>query len=243
MDDTNLYRPIILKKQNKDGSIVVFGCSNVHGLSLSNKDNITGHLADITGRECINRGIPGQGVQTMYWQLSEGRINKKFPNVKYFIHVYIGDHIHSRILKFRCWPFLNMVAMKYRIKNNKLEIIKPTFWKRYSFVYRLYEDNVANIVSLENKEELFYKTIQDSYSLMKKYYPNSKFIILEYPYSLDSILDKKRVEDMGITVYSANDLANDDLYLGEYFCSEEDTHPNKKAWDLVVPALVKAEGM
>lgn len=214
MDDKYLFRPVIPAKNPKD-----------------------------TGRECINRGIPGQGVQTMYWQLSEGRINKKFPNVKYFIYVYIDDHIFSRILKFRCFPFMYSVSMKYRIKNNKLEMIKPTFWKRYSFVYRYMEDFKANIFPLKKKEELFYKTIQDSYSLMKKYYPNSKFIILEYPYSLDSILDKKRVEDMGITVYSANDLANDDLYLGEYFCSEEDTHPNKKAWDLVVPALVKAEGM
>ncbi len=48
---------------------------------------------------------------------------------------------------------------------------------------------------------------------------------------------------MGISVYSANELANDDLYLGKYFYSKDDSHPNKKAWDLVVPALVKAEGM
>lgn len=84
-------------------------------------------MADITGRECINRGLPGQGVQTMYWQLSEGRIKKNFPNVKYFIYVYLDDHIHNRILKFRCFPFMYSVSMKYRINNNKLEIIKQHY--------------------------------------------------------------------------------------------------------------------
>lgn len=243
MDDKHLYRPIIPAKNNKDGSIVVFGCSFADGSRLSNKDNITGHLADITGRECINRGLPGQGVQTMYWQLSEGRIKKNFPNVKYFIYVYIDDHIHNRILKFRCFPFMYSVSMKYRINNNKLEIIKPTLWRKYSFIYRFLEDLESIIVPLNKKKELFYKIIQDSYSIMKKDYPDSKFIILEYPCSFERVLDKKKIENMGISVYSANELANDDLYLGEYHYSKDDSHPNKKAWDLVVPALVKAEGM
>lgn len=170
-------------------------------------------MADITGRECINRGLPGQGVQTMYWQLSEGRIKKNFPNVKYFIYVYIDDHIHNRILKFRCFPFMYSVSMKYRINNNKLEIIKPTLWSKYSFIYRFLEDLESKIVPLNKKKELFYKIIQDSYSIMKKDYPDSKFIILEYPCPFERVLDKKKIENMGISVYSANELANDDLYL------------------------------
>ena len=66
---------------------------------------------------------------------------------------------------------------------------------------------------------------------------------MEYPCPFERVLDKKKIENMGISVYSANELANDDLYLGKYFYSKDDSHPNKKTWDLVVPALVKAEGM
>jgi lysophospholipase L1-like esterase len=90
---------------------------------------------------------------------------------------------------------------------------------------------------------LFYNLVKKSYEITKKEFPNSEFIIIDYPLSRPEIFYKDEFEAMGIKVYNANELAGVNLIQEKYQLSKDDCHPNAKAWELIAPALVKKEKM
>ncbi len=90
----------------------------------------------------------------------------------------------------------------------------------------------------------------------KDVYKNAKWVILLYPpkshvnikrYSTDDtpLMDEdimETLEEMGYIVLNAEDLTDKPIRNLEYRSIDGD-HPNEKAWDAVVPALIKELGI
>ena len=90
---------------------------------------------------------------------------------------------------------------------------------------------------VEYTENLFYKVIEESYKKSQEFYPNSKFILLDYSY--DGLPKKEELEKLGIQVISLSDLTDINVETVEYWNSEFDPHPNEKAWNLLTPLFIK----
>jgi hypothetical protein len=68
------YRSLEWKDCDWSNSILVFGCSMVYGVGVSDQDTLTSHLTNITGIPTINLGMGGAGLM---FQLANSIILKE----------------------------------------------------------------------------------------------------------------------------------------------------------------------
>ena len=90
----------------------------------------------------------------------------------------------------------------------------------------------------EEKLRINLKVFTDNH-IIKKKWPNSKFIILKYQTDPRMSFDWSAVEKIGIPVYDVNDYIN----LSEDKYSLPDKHPSALAWKEITPKFVKNTGM
>ncbi len=232
------FRKPFIFDNNNQKSVLIYGGSFAYGDGLSNEESLGGVLAKLTKRNIYNRAIGGSGPQMMLYDIQTKKCKNIVNDAEYIIYIYIDDHI-NRILMFRCWPFLHKVLVKYVFdkKTGELILKKPNFYQTYSYVYRLIESYMPYYICSADREKLFYEIVKQSYVELKKLYPNSKFIILNY--SVWTLPKQKQFEKLGIKVISVSDLTNKNLFSLEYYNSEYDTHPNKKVWKELTPILIK----
>lgn len=236
-NDDSVYRSPSIKETDKK-SILVFGCSVAYGSGLaSDNQTFSAKLSELTNRSVYNRAIGGLGPQVMLYNFQTGKVLELTKDVDYVIYVYIYDHIF-RNLKFRNFPFLYHYHVRYVFdydKKLKMQILNP--YLAYSGLFKLYEHSMPTLRCVEYTENLFYKVVEESYKKSQEFYPNSKFILLNYSY--DSVPKKEQLEKLGISVISLSDLTDINLENVDYWVSEFDHHPNEKAWDLLTPLLMK----
>lgn len=96
-------------------------------------------------------------------------------------------------------------------------------------------------MSYEKLDELFNIYLKAINTEIKTNFKNSKqeppqLIVLLYD---DSENIRNFAKENGITVIGLSQLIDIDLDNVEYQISQTDCHPNSKAWDVIVPALVK----
>lgn len=233
------FRPPSIKNSTK-GSVILFGCSYTYGDGLSDEESFSAQLSDYTNRSVYNRGYGGSGPQLMLFQLSSGNLSKEIPSADYIIYTIIDDHL-NRIYKFRNWPFLTKISIKYITdKNDNLIMKQLKFPLGESSIMRLVDDYQGNTLSVKQKIEFLIHILDESYAKAKILYPNAKFVILEYSEeSLFSKEDINRLKSKGFIVINLGDLTPIELYDEKYRNSKYDTHPNAKAWNIIVPALSK----
>ena len=112
-------------------------------------------------------------------------------------------------------------------------------WLKLRFLNRKVY-NQANIEKYNFK--LFNKIMFESIKKTKEYYPDSKFIMIEFPDLSRNELPEyeiKQIESYGVNVVKVTDLASDiDIYDKKYWLSD-DIHPSEALWDIILPRLVK----
>lgn len=235
------YRQPIIVHNAKDGDIIIFGCSFGYGDGLENNQTFGYKLSQILHRNVYNRSDGGFGPQMMLYQIQSGKIAKLVKNANSIIYVYAADPEH-RSLKYRCWPFLYKVSVRYKLmKDNSLKLQKISYLFAHSFIYRLIEEAYPKILGEEYCKKLFIRIIEESYIETQNLYPNSNFYILVYSHY--NFPYKEQFEKMGIKVIQVKDLTNENLQNIEYVISEYNHHPNEKAWDLITHLFVKEAEM
>ncbi len=233
--DKDYIKPIITN--SKKLPVVIFGCSLAEGSALNINETFGGQISKYTNRSVYNRAEGGIGPQIMLYQLQSGKIKQLTDKCEYFIYVNIDDHI-NRVLKFRCFPFLYKVSVRYNLKKNgELKLETSSFWKTHSFFYKWYESKLPEFLGADYANELLCRIIEESYKKAKEIYPNSKFIVLEY--RNDDLVFRKRLEDIGIQVISLKDLTDENLFQDKYYLGPYDQHPNADAWKLITPLFLK----
>lgn len=256
------YHDVIKEVENKvyKGSsnkrpIVTIGCSYTAGGGLSDvKDTFAYKLNAYTGRTTYNRGVCGTGPQLVYRQLSDSQFKKDIPDAEYIIYTFIYNHVDMQFIKL--YGFItNNVNLNYKIENDKLVEKKQPF----SFMYFSYiAKAICEYITVKDIQKeynngwpLFYKTMEESVSAMRKNYPDSKFVFIEFPEAYmckpeyikgsRELTDEqiKKLKNLGIIYINAEKLVGHPFRdVAKYRIADQD-HPNGKVWDEIVPALVK----
>lgn len=229
------------KLQNsKKKSVVLFGCSFTYGQHLEDKYAFHSVLSKYTKRNVYNLGICGGSPRESLYLLRDKQIINQTvqnQNVEYVIYTYIQDQ------KRRLYTDItgNVPHFKKTEKGNALK-----FYNRHSYLYRTYTyRNITNYIYMNfikdkdkyNLLRLYIKEINQE--IKKTFGENTKFVILIYDDEKNDIQFFNSLSKEGLIIIDLNNLLHIDLDNNKYKISENDSHPNSKAWEVIVPALVK----
>ena len=140
----------------------------------------------------------------------------------------MGDYVAQPIYKLNKEGYMKMHRDYY-----------PSIRQFYTFYYfnnLIYNYFLKNNLNHNNMYIVAYlKTIRDE---IQKIYPHIKIVLYVYDNSKAKIYSELLKNDQ-IIVIGTKDITDIDLYNSEYRISENDSHPNALAWDIVVPAISK----
>lgn len=236
-------KPIIYEKDRSP--ILLFGCSYTYGNFLFEEQTFSYKLAKISKHSVVNRAYDGWGVQHMLYQLQRGDCYNLQQPPKYIIYVFIPDHIR-RLYSLFFDPTESAYNLFY-IKKIDGELLKFSNFSSWRFLYlfglsseigvRFYLNNFFD-KSFDGLEEYFL----ESKKITDKNFPGSKFVILKYVDADSECFDTKKWHDLekqGFIILDTRTLTGKVLSSKEYKTTDG-FHPNEKAWDLIVPALMKS---
>ena len=250
----NYFRNNIYNKNYNNKSIIFFGCSYTFGAQLSDEQTLSNKLAKKLNINVYNFGICASGIQHMLSLLQNNifyNLIKEEP--KYAIYTIIPDHF-GRLQKY-IFPspmMANGINLQYELKNNKLKkrYIPLNLFSKSFLVKSIYYqiDTKRNDFEPNIKEQnnlLAYYIFTESFQILKKKYPNIKFIILRYETENDYAEEYENnkiwenLQKQGIIIINSSDLIGRKFkYASEDTC-EDQYHPSEKAWDLLVPKLIE----
>ena len=233
--------------------IITIGCSYAYGIFLDKKDTLAGQLNKVTGRTVYNLGLSGTGPQLVYEQLADPAIKKEIPEAEYVIYVFLHNHIMRQFMGI-ITPNLGYVNIRYYIdkKGNLKKKKQLPLFINSSFAYRTYLEkqmNEKNQQEIQKGIPLFLKTMEESVKVMKKNYPNAKFVLIEFPQAYmctPGYVDKtteltekniKDIQKLGIIYINAEQLVGHKYRdVKKYRIADQD-HPNEIVWKEMAPAL------
>ncbi len=237
-----LYRKSFIKENSERNAILWFGCSFAEGAGLEDNKTPCYKISELTGRSCINKAKGATGTQFMLYQLENDKNLTGTENTDYIIYTFIWNHI-QRLYNYQVNPLIDMFNLRYKVSNGDLKNITPEFNPIYSsfFVKRLLNKKIYNEANKESIDfYLFNEVMKKSLEITKEKYPNSKFIMIEFPeLSRKELPDYeiKKIEDMGITVVKAKDFLGEiNIYEEKYWLPDK-IHPTSEVWDLILPQI------
>lgn len=235
------YRTIFIDKKYTKKPILLFGCSYTYGYNLPEDKTFSVKLQKYTKRVVYNKAVPCWSIQHMLYLLRHG-INKQIKNPEYIIYTFIYDHV--RRLYVDCLPCIPFsVFYKYN-DSTKTSLVQKTHNEllyRHSYTLRILKSKLYeyNMLANESDKLQFVKLhFLEAHKEMKKYYPESQFVI--FVYDGDSFI-KEIQEDLiddGIKVIYLSELSSIDFKEQPYILDNY-LHPSEKAWDIIVPLLSK----
>lgn len=241
--EDDLRQPSGLEYINKNplkGSIILLGCSFTYGSDLKYDETFGYLLSKYTKRPVFNLGIPGGGPREMLYLVRTNKIidlsQKEKNNVDYIIYTYIWDH------QIRLYANLRPLVPKYKkTKYNTLVEQKLHFYNK-SFIYnsltrfKFFNYDINNSFNLLNTYiSEINKEICNKFNYQKT---PPKFIVLVYTDNINENGWEDLKKEKNITIINVKDLTGKDLNNNKEYLTFSD-HPNAKAWDVIVPALVK----
>ena len=241
--NTTVYRNSVIKENTENKPIIWFGCSFAEGAGLSDEEEPCYKISELTNRSCINKSKGATGTQFMYYQIKQDSFKKENPEADYIIYTFIWNHL-QRLYNYQVNPLLYMHNLRYEIKNDKLKEINPKYNPIYSsyFMQRL----LNRIVEIQGNKErtdfkLFNKIMKETLNVSKKLYPNSKFIMLEFPEIFDIPLPEDEIEELesyGIIVVRVKDLLPAETNIkDEKYWLDDKMHPKSEVWDMILQKL------
>ena len=254
LEDENWFRPVEYR-QGKKLPVVLFGCSLTHGIGLKDNETFSRKLADYTNRTVYNKGFPAGGAATMLHYLQTPEFKKEIPEAEYFIYTFFYDHLRRVYMIAPDW-FNEYFIVSYYISSenklkenhfNKLEcLIFST--ATYRLMNYLYVKRKSEIATKKNEYTLFFRIVEESNKIIKRYYPDAKFVILVYDneknfYSLYPDAEEKLFNEFGKrndikVLYTKKMSIGEDILNGKYRNSDK-LHPSTEVWDILVPEISK----
>lgn len=231
-----IREPAIVKNSSKK-PIALMGCSFAYGLFLDEDKTPNVILSQYSNRTVYNLGIPAGSPREMLYILRNDEYRTKLfgnrTDFEYIIYPYISHHkyrLYQNTLQY-------VVTPSYKVKNQQLVYNPQNRVLAISYLYRKFLElrySKINQASALKLHSLYMKEINRE---IKYYFPQTKFVILLYEDHLNE--DRSDLEKEGIIVIKLTDILTTNIYTTEYKISSENAHPNDKAWELVMPALVK----
>jgi len=242
---TKYFRPVSYGNDKTKRPIALFGCSYTWGSMLNEDETFSAVLSKYTGRTVYNRGLYAAGVPFFYYQLSMHNTRYEIKNSEYIIYTLIDSHFY-RMLTIRSWCKDPVLQYRYILENGKLKLIEPHFPQLYGFYSVFIISQFIQNLKYEHEDykDIFITLMEESNKLIKKRFPNTKFVILvyqdkywKYDKTKHGIL--KQLEDDGIEIIYTDDLIGKGALNDNKYLAPDGFHPSKEAWKLIVPALIK----
>lgn len=244
------HRKIDYGDKNKP-SILFFGCSYIYGWYVDENETIPYLVTKYTGRTTVNRGVPGGCIMNMFDDLNSSDFltqAKSLPKPDYIIYLWINDHL-NRISRFYESPCIRENENFYELypewseKNGKLIKTFPPKWT-YPF-YSLFSVKAYHLFLSQNfaekKDEKMLRYFKMAKNQCKKDFPNARFVVIQYIDCSRKLMSeklKRNLENEGISVLNAEDLAGHELVSDEWRTIDKE-HPNGKAFEDITKGLVK----
>ena len=236
----------------KDKSPILFlGCSYTYGQGIKTDKIFSSQLQNYTKRKTKNISAMGAGIGDIYYMLANYKFDKDF-NPEWVIYTYM----YNQILRIKLYDICRYMDEYYERYKNKSFADKLKYYINKSYTVKLFNNR-----KFVHSEENIYKVQQymfiKIYNLIKKQYPNSKFIFLIFNDLKDSehegiernSLNPEKWQAFNnyddIYVISTDDLTGNELKNNQqkYKLNEDPFqdphHPNEKAWEIIVPPLCK----
>ena len=235
------FRPIENRSLNK-GGIVLFGCSFVYGSELNNKQTISYKLAKLAQRPVYNRAIEGWGVQHMLYQLNNDDFYNIVPKPEYIIYVYYDGHL-SRMYTPITPSYPDCYCIFYKKTKKGFVPKKRTFFSDKIIIQHYIKNNLIRKLEHFNKfysfeENLLADYIIESRNEAEKHWGKDiKFVVLFYSLIKNEQI-YERLQSNNILTIDVEDFKID-VDDKQYQISSTNVHPNEKAWDVIVPIIVK----
>ena len=236
------FREQAENKYNDSPSIILLGCSYTYGYKLSNEDSFHYILSEALKSPVYNLAIVGGSPREMLYLLRNKPIlneqlkNVDKNNIKYIIFTYMSDH-KKRIIAdlYRRSP--NFIITK---DGNGLQFKRPNPLDNF-YISRKIKEYIANkqYQSDDNFKLLclYIEEIKKESAEIFKYQGHpAEFILLLYD---DYNNNWDILQQDNIKIIKLNEILDVNITDREYQISEKDCHPNKKAWEIIVPQLIK----
>lgn len=237
----NFRDPAGLEYKGKP-SIILLGCSYAYGFRLEEEESMHTLMAKAMKRPVFNLSLVAGCPRDMLYVLEDNILladllaENDYNKTEYVIYTYMGNH------KPRLLADLYKKSPKYIIINNgkNLRNIIPYPYENL-YIYQKISKYVAEKTYRTPQTDalfvLYMKEIKDQASaLFNNEGKPVKFIFFVYEDSSD---DWSELEKYGIKVIRLYDILETNIKDRKYQLGPNDCHPNAKAWEIVVPALVK----
>ena len=245
----DFFRPISSYSQDKNKEklpIILLGCSYTYGEALSEKETFAYILSKYSKREIYNLGLGDRSPRTMLYIMRENfeYIKEELLNnnlcFEYIIYTYIPDHkrrLYVNIVQNDI-PYYKIIQ-----KHDKeyLQFVNYNFLTK-TYIYKNIMELIYKYKNKHNQKGIFdtfiiymkeiNKEIQSKINCKKK---KPQFIILVY--EEDGTENWNTLKQDNIIIVKMKEDLNIDIDKKEYKLL--DNHPNSKAWQVIVPALVK----
>lgn len=237
----NEFRPAVGTEYNEP-AILLLGCSYTYGSILQLEETFQYKLSKKTKRPVYNFGLEGASANEMLYILRNDELRNKLlnnnNNIEYVIFTYITDHIPRLYAPVYRRPSPVFIPSKdfleLKLKNEKSLLYRSYFYFFISRYFASKEDKYENSFNLVH---LYLKEMKKE---TEKHFKNNnkkpQFVVLIY----DDYIGYpwEQLEEDGIKVLFAEKITQTDLKESKYRIPN-DHHPSSKAWDIIVPALVK----
>ena len=255
-------RPVMGGEYNSR-PILLFGCSVAYGNYLDDDKNFSGILSKIAKRPVYNIAFNGWSPAHMLKSLRENKNLLFVQNPEYIIYTYIKDQ-KRRLFFYQGWRYSSQLYKLYDlVKNGNLieySYKYPFYWKLMTTKHIQYALERFYYQNEEKADKLLFKIFEESVSIIKKRYPNSKLVLLLYDVKMCknnenaeifktedvlSILEQEKFKEMGFEIINMEEL------VAKSFCGEDyhvkcpiygdvdPHHPSSKMWEEFVPKLVE----
>ena len=248
------FRPMEINPNHTKKPILLFGCSFTHGgVFLNNQQTVSHKLSKLTERNVYNLAMCGCGMQHMLYIIQNrlGQYLSKDITPEYAIYFYIPNHIQR--LRATIFPgvFYNGTVLHYNMKNDTLEqekrlnsFIYKTFLVK-SFLYNKDRKREANKQQdMQDNFENALAILKQTKKELETRYPNIKFVIVRYQLEDDDTFREapymlERLEKEGFTIINSEDLIGRKFKFHSEDTNVDEYHPSEKAWDTLLPPLIK----
>ena len=235
-------KPSIVQNARKK-SIIISGCSFAYGEFLKENETPNYLLSKLTNRSVYNIALSAAGPREALYFFrcynDKNKILNNDKNIEYVIYIYINDH------KYRSCLSLRNFYPKFKIINNKG--VKTLKYYNEHLIFRYKPFYLSELYNKFLYEQYYQKTGKSNDILMlyireinkeikNLYGKNTKFVFFIYENSEN--IDFSELNKEGIIVLCLKDIGIEINTSDEKY-TFPDGHPNKAAWDIILPALVK----
>ncbi len=240
-DKNNYKKPLDLSNSDLKESIILFGCSFVEGAALKNNENFQYNIASVAKMPVFDRSSGGWGTQHMLYQASNDLFYEQIQSKpKYIIYTYITDHINRIHIAMDPVMFGGYPTFIYSksLFNNKLKITKLSeIILRFPISSHI-KQTLFFLLSKEKERADFLKRhILQTKTEINKRYPEAEFIVFAYNFNNELLLIADDLRQNGIKTLYFSEITGMNPDDEQLILSKYDSHPNAKAWTIVVPKL------